>query len=378
MNPSIALYIHLPFCQRKCHYCSFTSYQYRETDIPVYLEALKAELAQRSDGEHLHSIYLGGGTPSLLNAEQISDILAITDSLFTLEHNLEISIEANPGTISTRYLADIKELGINRLSLGVQSLNDTELTLMGRIHNGRDARDAMRSARGAGFTNLNIDLIYGVPGQTLATWQKTLEEVIGMAPEHLSLYALSLEGNTAISRAFEDGSLPAIDPDISVDQYELADNLLTKHGYRHYEISNWAQPGQESRHNLTYWQNQPYLGIGVASHSSLNNHRLANTSSLDDYLNSFSKKSPVKPQMVEEIDNKLQLAETVILGLRLDRGINLDDIRHRFSVDVTSYFGQQISQLVDLGLLECSDRDLKLTPRGRLLSNEVFWRFLPE
>lgn len=378
MNPSIALYIHLPFCRRKCHYCSFTSYQCRETDIPLYLEALKAELSQRAGGEDVHSLYFGGGTPSLVSARQISDILTVSDSLFTLESNLEITIEANPGTIDRKYLADIRELGVNRLSLGVQSLNDTELTLMGRIHNGRDARDAVRSAREAGFTNLNIDLIYGLPGQTPAAWQETLEEVTEMAPEHLSLYALSLEENTPMWRAINDGSLPAIDPDTAADQYELAEDLLAGQGYSHYEISNWAQPGRQSRHNLTYWQNQAYLGVGVASHSSLNGHRLANTSSLDDYLDAFSEKTPVRPEMDEKIDNKLRLAETVILGLRLDKGICLDDIGRRFSLDIASYFSRQINQLAGLGLLECSKQTLKLTRRGRLLSNEVFWRFLPE
>lgn len=378
MNPSVALYIHLPFCRRKCHYCSFTSYQCRETDIPVYLEAVKAELRQRAAGEDVHSIYLGGGTPSLLSSGQISGILDTAGSLFKVEETAEITIEANPGTINRGYLTDIREVGINRLSLGVQSLNDAELALLGRIHSAKDAGDAIHLARGAGFTNINIDLIYGLPGQSLATWQSTLESALEMAPEHLSLYALSLEENTPLWRAIEDGALPSIDPDLSADQYELAEDWLPARGYNHYEISNWAQPRRECRHNLTYWENQPYIGVGVASHSSLNGNRLANTSSLDEYLGTFTRKSPVTPEMKEEIDNELQLAETVILGLRLNEGVSHDSIRRRFSVDIGSYFRRQISELTGLGLLESREGNLKLTRRGRLLSNEVFWRFLPE
>lgn len=378
MTQAIALYIHVPFCRRKCPYCSFVSYDYREADIPLYLSTLKNELGRRAGGECISSIYFGGGTPSLLPSEHIGDLLSTTSSLFTVNKAAEITIEANPGTISQRYLTAIRQLGVNRLSLGVQSMNNTELRLLGRIHTGEDVREAVRFARGSGFENLSLDLIYGLPGQTLADWQHSLDEVMAMEPEHLSLYALTLETDTPMWQAIKEGSLPDIDPDLSADQYELAEDLLAAHGYRHYEISNWALAGRECRHNQTYWQNWPYLGIGVAAHSYLEGHRLANTKSLDEYLADFSGNSSPAPEMDEKISPELELAETVILGLRLCEGIDMDKMQRRFSLDVLAHYRRQLEAMVAAGLLEQTDRHIKLTRRGRLLSNEVFWRFLPE
>ncbi|MBI4187915.1 MAG: radical SAM family heme chaperone HemW [Chloroflexi bacterium] len=378
VSDEIALYIHIPFCRRKCNYCSFVSYQCREAEISSYVNALKNELARRAGGKLVRSIYLGGGTPSLLTDRQVEDILASVGSLFTVDKTAEVTMEANPGTVDTTYLTNIRALGVNRLSLGIQSLDDKELALLGRIHTYAQAIDAVLSARNSDFTNLNLDLIYGFPSQTQSDWQKTLDKVIEIAPEHLSLYGLSLEPDTPMWRAIKEHRLPDIDPDVSADQYELAEDLLTAHGYHHYEISNWAKPGQECRHNLTYWQNRPYLGAGVAAHSYLERHRLANTKSLDKYLAAFSNNLPPPLDLDETINQELELAETVILGLRLNQGIYLDDIRNRFGIDLLTRYGQQVAEMVDAGLLEQSNGHIKLTPRGRLLSNEVFWRFLPE
>jgi oxygen-independent coproporphyrinogen-3 oxidase len=373
----IALYIHVPFCRSKCNYCSFVSYQCREADIPVYLSALKEELAMRADGEHVRSIYFGGGTPSLLTAEQVGDILSTISSLFTVDKKAEITIEANPGTVTMTYLADIKGLGVNRLSLGVQSLNDGELSLLGRIHTVAEARGAVCLARESGFANLSLDIIYGLPGQTLPDWQDILGEVMEMRPEHLSLYALTLEADTPMWRTIKEHGLVDIDPDVCADQYELAEDLLAAHGYNHYEISNWARQGRECHHNLTYWQNMPYLGVGVAAHSFIDNHRLANTPSMDKYVAAFSRGLQPALYLDEEISLELQLAETIILGLRLCQGISMDGIRSRFGIDISACYGHQIGEMVSYGLLEYADGYIKLTRRGRLLSNEVFWRFLP-
>ena len=385
---SIALYVHIPFCRRKCGYCSFVSYDCRQGDVPAYLRALKAELAQLS-GEFVSSIYFGGGTPSLLSAEQIGDLLTTINCLFVVDKGAEITMEANPGTVDETYLKAVRELGVNRLSLGVQSLNDSELNLLGRIHSASEARQAVRAARNAGFDNMNLDLIYGLPGQSLSSWKQNLEEVIALHPEHLSLYALTLEEETPLWRTIEENALPAIDPDLSAVQYELAEDLLEARGYRHYEISNWAKQtslpltlslskGYECRHNLVYWQNLPYIGVGVAAHSCLNGHRLANTSDLDRYLADFTAGLPFLPEMDEEIDSGLELAETVILGLRLDEGISVVDIRNRYGIDVLSYYHKQIEDMAEAGLLESRQGRLKLTRRGRLLSNEAFWRLLPD
>ena len=378
MTDTIALYIHVPFCRRKCPYCSFVSYDYREADIPLYLSALKNELIRRAGGECIRSIYFGGGTPSLLPTEHIGDLLSAISSLFTVDEAAEITIEANPGTVNEAYLTSIRKLGVNRLSLGVQSMNDRELALLGRIHTAAEAREAVRFARSSGFDNLSLDLIYGLPGQTLADWQHSLDEAMVMGPEHLSLYALTLEADTLMWKATKEGSLPDINPDLSADQYELAEDLLAAQGYGHYEISNWARPGHECRHNLTYWRNLPYLGVGVAAHSCLDGHRMANTRSLDKYMADFSGKlSPLLPELDEEIGPELALAETVILRLRLSEGVYADDIRHRFGIDILTHYGRQVEEMVVAGLMERTDGYIKLTRRGRLLSNEVFWRFLP-
>ncbi len=378
MPQDIALYIHVPFCRHKCNYCSFVSYEHREADIPAYLRALAAELTRHANGVWVQSIYFGGGTPSLLSPTQIGDIITDIRQLYSVAATAEITMEANPGTVSLEYLSTIRGVGINRLSLGIQSLNDAELALMGRSHTGDEAREAVRMVRHAGLANLNLDLIYGLPGQSLTDWRRTLEAASALEAEHLSVYGLSLEPETPLWQAVQKKEIPAIDPDMSADQYELTEEMLAAHGYQHYEISNWARPGYKCRHNLTYWQNQPYLGVGVAAHSFIKGHRLANTGNLDKYLAAFSDNPAAARDTDEEISPQLQLAETIILGLRLCDGLSLDGILIRFGVDLLEYYQQPVTEMVKVDLLECTNRQLRLTRRGRLLSNEVFWRFLPQ
>jgi oxygen-independent coproporphyrinogen III oxidase len=378
MSGDIALYVHLPFCRRKCRYCSFISYEGRIADIPLYLNALENELRQRTRGECVSTIYLGGGTPTLLPAGAIAGLFSTINSIFKVDKATEISMEANPGTVDEAYLAEIRRAGINRLSLGVQSFTDAELQMLGRIHTASEAKAAARLARTAGFDNLNLDLIYGLPGQTINDWRFSLEEALALKPDHLSLYALTLEHETPLQTMIDNDTLPQIDADLAADQYELAENLLASHGYIHYEISNWSLPGKACRHNLVYWHNLPYLGVGVAAHSCLGGHRLADTASLDKYLADFTGHSPWRPEMDEEISPALELAETVILGLRLGEGINKETINNRFRIDIMERFRPQIEEMAGAGLMEQSGGNLRLTPRGRLLSNEVFWRFLPE
>jgi len=377
MSGDIALYVHLPFCRRKCRYCSFISYEGRQSDILLYLHALENELQQRTHGERVTTLYLGGGTPTLLSVPQINSLLSKISNLFEVDKNAEISMEANPGTVDEAYLAKIRRAGINRLSLGVQSFRDGELEMLGRIHSAAEAKEALRFARSAGFENLNLDLIYGLPGQTIDDWRSSLEEALSLKPEHLSLYALTLEPETPLQTLLSNGTLPQIDADLAADQYELAEELLEKNGYSHYEISNWALPGRECRHNLVYWHNLPYLGIGAAAHSCVGGHRLANTNSLDKYLADYRGHTPWKPEMDEVIDPALEIAETIILGLRLGEGIKKETVNSRFGIDIMERFRPQIAEMAGAGLMEQDNGYLTLTPRGRLLSNEVFWRFLP-
>ena len=378
MNCNIALYVHIPFCRRKCNYCSFVSYEGRDADIPAYVNALKEELALHATGQQVSSIYFGGGTPSLLYSEQMGDILSTIRSLFRVGDEAEVTMEANPGTFDEPYIAAISNLGINRLSLGIQSLNNDELALLGRIHTAAEARDAMRFVRDSGFTNVSLDLIYGLPGSRLADWKNTLEEVIELDPEHISLYPLTLENNLPMKTLIDLGELPALDPDDAADQYELAEDLLGEYGYHHYEISNWAKNGWECQHNLIYWQNMPYLGVGVAAHSYIDGRRLANTTDIDRYLYAFPSNASLATDTDEEIQVELKLSETIILGLRLSAGVCLDDINRRFGVDFLTQYSTQVDDLTSLGLLECDGKCIRLTRRGRLLGNQVFLRFLPE
>lgn len=310
--------------------------------------------------------------------DSLIDLFSTIFDLFNVDKDAEITMEANPGTIDASCLTALRETGVNRLSSGVQSFNDAELTMLGRIHNSQEAKEAIKLIRDAGFNNLNIDLMYGLPNQSISDWENSLEQAAALRPEHLSLYALTLEPDIPLQKAIDDGSLPGIDPDLSADQYELAEAILEKKGYRHYEISNWALPGRECRHNLTYWHNLPYLGIGAAAHSYINGKRFANTSSLDDYLTGFTSETRPEYDIEETIDKELELAETVILGLRLDEGINANKLQDRFGVNIKDRYYQQIVDMTAAGLLEQHNGNISLTARGRLLSNEVFWRFLPE
>lgn len=250
--------------------------------------------------------------------------------------------------------------------------------MLGRIHNVEDALNAIKDARKATFDNLNIDLIYGLPGQTVDNWKDSLLKAVEINPEHMSLYALTLEPEEPLFKEIESGVLPEISADTAAGQYELAEQLLEKHGYIHYEISNWAKPGFECHHNLVYWQGGEYLGIGVAAHSYVDNRRSANTTDLDRYVESVSH-NRLPPQEVDEtITPEMEIAESIILGLRLCNGIDIKDFKKRFNIDIMKRYGRQIEELLDAGLIKKDNSAIKLTQRGRLLGNEVFWRFLPD
>jgi oxygen-independent coproporphyrinogen III oxidase len=373
----LSLYIHVPFCRRKCGYCSFVTYAGRDKEIPVYIEALCREicLTQRP-GALVNTIYFGGGTPSLLAAADISRILGTVRDCYPLGPDIEITLEVNPGTVDAAYFESVRTAGINRLSLGVQSLSDTELGFLGRSHTVADSLQAIIDARSAGFENLSLDFIYGLPGRSLFDWEMMLNEIVNLDADHLSLYGLTLEADTPLGTAVAKGQLPAPDADQAASEYELSSTVLEDAGYRYYEISNWARPGYESRHNAVYWQRGEYLGLGAAAHSFFDGQRIANTSNLDDYMGPVASGS-VPPREIEKIDGPTALAEAIILGLRLTEGVSLDDIGRHFSIDLHRRYAAEIGELSGLGLVKMSGGRLCLTPRGRLLGNEVFVRFLP-
>lgn len=394
---SYSVYLHIPFCTHRCGYCDFNTYAGLEDLIPAYCRALHTEITwARSTEERLpvHTIFFGGGTPSLLPAAEIERALeAISDS-FVVQPGAEITIEANPGTLSQDYLHNLRSAGVNRISLGVQSAHPGELRLLERIHDYGDVTRAVAWARRAGFDNLNLDLIFGLPEQPLENWQRTLGLAMGLEPEHFSLYALSLEHGTPFGTWARRGLLSTPDPDLAADMYEWASERLECSGYLQYEISNWAAPDvsgapHSCRHNLQYWRNLPYLGFGAGAHGFAAGVRTANVLSPAAYIQrmaeaSNSARPPAPPfphtpavQTAHSIDRAAEIGETMMMGLRLVReGVSNTNFCARFGQPLTELFGLQIERLTRLGLLEWHDDCLRLTRRGRLLGNQVFVEFI--
>lgn len=377
------LYLHIPFCRQKCPYCAFTSRPGGESDADAYSELLLKELLLVSRisaaPEPLDSVYFGGGTPSLLDPRQIARLLEQVAGLFGISARAEITLEANPGTVDLRKLTGFQAAGINRLSLGTQSFDDRMLITLGRIHTARQAREAFRDARKAGFDNIGIDLINSLPGQTMAAWRADLEQARELAPEHLSVYGLTLEEETPFAGRYDcdDPQLP--DDDLSADMFELADSLLTESGYEHYEIANYARPGCRSRHNSGYWRRNGYLGLGVAAHSFLLEGefgiRFNNTPNHDEYSAAVIA-GQLPRRDLPPLSAGDALSEFMFLGLRLADGVGFDDFRQTFGVEIGQVFGRELEELLDQELLQSDGNGLSLTRRGMLLSNRVFSRFL--
>lgn len=383
----LSIYIHIPFCRTRCSYCSFNTYTGLEALVEPYLAALQHEIAlvaqNRSDLAG-HTLYLGGGTPSLLTPVQVEAIIMAVCVHLGLLPTAEITLEANPGTVDAAKLAAFRAAGVNRLSLGVQSIHADELRLFGRSHSFADATDAFHLARRAGFDNISVDLIYGAPYQTRRSWRETLEAVLAWNPEHISLYSLTIETGTPLHHRIERGDIPSPDPDLAADMYEDARARLAQAGFRQYEISNWAQPGCESVHNRQYWLNRPYLGFGAGAHGAACKLRYWNVASVQDYIARIARcepqNFPLSPAVEgwEAISERLAMSETVILGLRLVReGISRTDFARRFGCTLDQVFGLELERLERIGLIEDSGDAIRLTERAYLLSNQVFWRLLP-
>jgi len=392
-NPQLPLsiYLHIPFCRHRCAYCDFNTYAGQDAHISAYVEALRNEIQAvgESAAEKLkaHTIFFGGGTPSLLSASQFESILKSIETHFALD-NPEVTIEANPGTVSFETLRDLHALGINRISFGVQSANPDELRMLERAHTYFDVINAVTWARQAGFENLSLDLIYGLPYQSPEDWTATVELVAGLHPNHFSLYALTMEHGTPFGRWSTRGLIPTPDPDMAAEMYEWADEFLTDRGYRQYEISNWAQPGRECAHNLQYWRNRNYLGLGAGAHGYVDGLRYSNVLRIKTYNDRHTQPNsrnaenrfPLSQGTVNAHKNtpRENMQETMITGLRLTReGISNDDFMSRFGMGIPDAFPKEVRELLKLGLLEWADGNImRLTPRARLLANQVFMRFV--
>ena len=415
MNHS--LYFHIPFCVHRCAYCDFNTYAGQEDSIPAYVDALCREVEfvgqNFPTGNQVHTIFFGGGTPSLLSPAQFDSIFHSIRTCFALTDDAEITIEANPGTVNLEQLQEIRAIGINRLSFGVQSANGEELRLLERAHDFSDVLEAVSWARRAGFDNFNLDLIYGLPEQTLETWQTTVERILGLHPKHISAYALTLEHGTPFGRWSARGLMPLSDPDLAAEMYEWAGETFEAAGYFQYEISNWAVDHQSSianrqskiencspvfacLHNLQYWRGLPYLGFGAGAHGYADGYRYSNVLRIKTYIDRMSNSAdrisnldfPLSPATVNQHRQSSQndMSEYMLTGLRLTReGVAASAFLHRFGRGLQEVYGNEIDELIHLGLLEWhketsevaeTSEVLRLTSRGRLLGNQVFMRFL--
>jgi oxygen-independent coproporphyrinogen-3 oxidase len=381
------LYIHIPFCTAKCGYCDFNSYAGHDHLIPSYSQTLltEASLWERTlAGREVTSVFFGGGTPSLNPVEEMRAILEGLRRTFRIAPDAETTLEANPGSLTEEYLRGLRVIGFNRISIGVQSFDDEELKSLDRIHSAQDASDGFAAARAAGFADINLDLIYGLPDQPLSRWQANLEQAIALGPEHLSLYGLTIEDGTPLARDIARGRKQAPDADAQAEQYEWTQERMARAGYDHYEISNWARPGHACRHNLVYWQHHEYLGLGAGAHSFVNGARFSSVLLPNRYIELVEDSAAMEGarQMrhlvgVEPVTPELARSDALILGLRLIDGVRLTDYRERFGVDAYDAFGPPLRECEGYGLLERDATHLRLTARGRLLSNEVFERLLP-
>jgi oxygen-independent coproporphyrinogen-3 oxidase len=386
-SPGISLYLHIPFCTAKCGYCDFNSYAGHDHMIPSYAATIVKDAKLWTDavrGRPIETVFFGGGTPSLNPVEEMAAILDGLRATFEFAPDAEISMEANPGSLSAEYLRGVRAIGLNRLSIGVQSFDDEELVMLDRVHTADEARQAFAAARAAGFDNVNLDFIYGLPEQPLAAWQRTLEQALALAPEHLSLYALTVEDGTPLARDVKRGRVPAPDADMQAEHYEWTEERLARAGYEHYEISNWARPGRQCRHNLVYWQNREYLGLGAGAHSFLNDVRFSTVLLPNRYVELVDESVAAGDGALrhvhgaEAITPELSIADTLILGLRLNDGVDLAAFADRHGRSLDDVHGALIAEFTGYGLLERTSTHLRLTPRGRLLSNELFQRLLPE
>jgi oxygen-independent coproporphyrinogen-3 oxidase len=395
----MSLYLHVPFCQTKCPYCDFNTYQGIEGLMSPFVGALSTELqlwGRVLEHPRVNTVFFGGGTPSYLPNGAIGKLLEAAHqafSGFSLEEGAEITIEANPGDLDQKACERLLDQGVNRLSIGVQSLDNGLLGLLGRRHDAGQAIEAFRVARDAGFTNINLDLMYGLPRQTMQQWQDTLQRLVSLNPAHISLYCLTLEEGTPLHKWVKQGKLPEPDSDLAADMYHYAEELLEQAGYRHYEISNWAMPGYPSRHNLAYWLNLPYLGAGPGAHSRLSSYRFWEVSSPRSYIDKVRQWAEAGPESLttlteedlhgiypvggyEYIDANLTASETMFLGLRLLDGMDLAVNSERIGVDLGDKYRAEIAELIDLGLLERERNSLRLTKGAYLIANQVFTRFL--
>ena len=385
----ISLYVHIPFCLRKCRYCDFLSAPQADIDRERYVKALIREIKTQKDcpaGRPVDTVFFGGGTPSVLSADQIGRIIDALREVFLILPDAEVSLETNPGTADFDKLSAFKKAGINRLSMGVQSMHDEELRLLGRIHTADQALEAFKTARAAGFDNINIDLMSALPGQTFDSWADSLRQAVEWRPEHISAYSLIIEPGTPFSALYETGELPPL-PDEETDRkmYHYTREYLAQHGYGRYEISNYALKGRECRHNSGYWTGHPYLGFGIGAASYVNGARFSNIPDFETYIVEMEKAGI--PAEIEQVYEKVRteihslteqekMEEFMFLGLRMTAGVKTSDFASRFGKSLDEVYGDVIRRHLAQGLLQRTPEGFCLTERGTDVSNYVMADYL--
>lgn len=385
------IYIHIPFCRQKCFYCDFPSFAGKERMIGPYLEALEQEMGQvrqslwdrgeavfGSDGKLAPgTIYIGGGTPTVLETGALPDVFYLLQKHIDVEHAGEITIEANPGTVDGEKLRLLHGFGINRLSLGVQSFDDGCLKAIGRIHSGQEAAEAVAEAQDAGFANISVDLMYGLPGQDMNMLRESVETALSLGVQHISIYGLQLEPGTVFDKMQQQGRLELLTDEVTEAMYDYIADILPERGYYRYEISNFALPGYESRHNLSYWQDVPYLGFGSGAHSYWGDCRYQNSARIEVYMEEVFQ-GRAMCHIEEKVTEKAHIEEFCFLALRTAAGISVSRFAAVFSRDVHELYGEQIRRLVEKGLLLEDRERLYLSQLGMKYGNQVFGEFLLE
>jgi len=377
------IYIHVPFCAHICPYCDFNTYAGKEDLVPRYVEAVIGELRMRTGelpGRVAETVYFGGGTPSMLTPEQIGRILDACRASYDILPEAEITMEANPNGLDAARLAGYRSVGVDRLSIGAQTLDRRGLRTLGRQHEATDVLDSVRMAREAGFERLNLDFIFGWPGQSREIWRSDIERVLALGddgPDHLSLYSLIVEPGTPYADAAARGILHIPDDDATADLYEDAIAMLAAAGWDHYEIANWARkPDRYSRHNVIYWRHGDYLGIGAGAFGTIRGTRAMNHLLPETYIAAIEGSS-LPHSNIETLDEETARGETMMLGLRLlDVGVDATSFGQRHGLGLETHFGEQIARMLELGMLERTDRGVRLTPRGMMLANDVAAAFL--
>ena len=385
----IGLYIHIPFCKHKCNYCDFCSYENKEELIPSYMECLKTEIQEVSAANEqdvkekrdmpflVTTIYIGGGTPSFVDSEYIVQIMELIKKNYNIDENAEITIEVNPGTVTLKKLQDYFNCGINRLSIGLQSTYDALLRQMGRIHTYQEFLDTYHLAREVGFKNINVDLMLGLPNQTIKEMQNSVEEIIGLEPEHISLYSLIVEEGTKLETQLNEKELVLPEELEEREMYWKTKQLLEENGYIHYEISNFSKPGYESKHNTNCWKQKEYIGFGVASHSYTNGVRYSNTEIIEDYIENYENGKPENNFIFHEKQNReAKQKEFMMLGLRKIEGVSVQEFKNLFIANPIYLFHKELEKLVTEELLEIDGDQIKLTNKGLDLANLVWEEFV--